>query len=265
MEYESIKLPYKKNDLEIEFFIRERGDKTLVFLHGGGCSKEDFLAATEIEGLNDYTIFSFDFPGCGYSSYPINISYDVDDLCEITKLMIDYLELKKVILVGHSMGGMIGLLYILRYNNVKAFLNVEGNLAEENCLFSSKIVGHSFEEFSNNLFPALKNECRESKNQGLKKWVKSLETCNPKAFFDLCPSLVKYSTKGDLLKKYMDLDIPTIYLLGSENREKLLFLKKLLENKKKIALIPSSNHFSYYDNSTDFYLAICLFLEEINL
>jgi pimeloyl-ACP methyl ester carboxylesterase len=81
-------LNYKNATIELAYFIRPGNDKTLLYLHGGACSSEDFLQATKREELKSYTIVRFDFPGCGTSSYAEHEPLDIDDLVEITRNII---------------------------------------------------------------------------------------------------------------------------------------------------------------------------------
>ena len=102
---------YKSETLELAYFIRPGNDKSLLYFHGELVS-EDFFEATNREELKQYTIVSFDFPGCGNSSYPKHESLNIDDLLEITKSIIQTLKLHNITLIGHSTGGLVALRYI---------------------------------------------------------------------------------------------------------------------------------------------------------
>ncbi|KAB7504820.1 putative serine hydrolase [Armadillidium nasatum] len=61
---------------------------------------------------NDYPIYALDFPGSGLSSHPsTNLGhYFMDNLVTVHKV-INHFNWKKLILLGHSMGGATSLLY----------------------------------------------------------------------------------------------------------------------------------------------------------
>ena len=262
MEAKKLKISYKDTELEIEYFIRRGQGKTLLYLHGGACSKDDFLEATSVKELNGYTIFAFDFPGCGNSPYPKDQKLNVDDLAEITKKIIEKLNLKNIVLIGHSMGGLVAMLYLEKYKKALAFISIEGNLAPENCVFSREVAHKAeFEEFKNKNFPKLQESLSKSENIGFQKWVKTLKKSSPQAFYDYCPSIVQYSDSGEVLKNYINLDIPTLYVYGSENTDNLKFLATMKEHNCEIAEIANSNHFPFYDNPSEFYEVIFNFLK----
>jgi pimeloyl-ACP methyl ester carboxylesterase len=132
----TLTIQYRGIPVHIAYFIRPGEEKTVLSLHGLGSSKNDFARALRVRDLGRYSLAAFDFPGCGNSSYPEDIAFDVDDLVEITHLLICNLSLINVILLGHSMGGLVSLLYAERHGTqVKALLNVEGNLAPRDCFF----------------------------------------------------------------------------------------------------------------------------------
>ena len=60
----------KGSKIKISYFHRPGKKGTIIFVHGLGCSKEDFLGATKVKELKDYELLAFDWPGAGESSYP---------------------------------------------------------------------------------------------------------------------------------------------------------------------------------------------------
>ncbi len=122
--HQKVQFSYKERPIEIAYTMRPGRDKAILFLHGLGASREDFQKAFEDERLNGYTLISFDFPGHGNSPYVAQL--DMNDLAEITKCFAEALKLNSFILIGHSMGGVVGLLYTQKYSSdIKAFINIE--------------------------------------------------------------------------------------------------------------------------------------------
>lgn len=80
----------------------------LVILHGWGRSgKEWERLAVELARWEDRKVYVLDLPGFGGSPLP-----RVENLAEYSQLVEDfckYLELEKIVLVGHSLGGRVGI------------------------------------------------------------------------------------------------------------------------------------------------------------
>ena len=264
MKTTKLEITYPDQPLDIEYFIRLGRNETILYLHGLGCSKNDFLSATTTGDLQAYTLVAFDFPGCGNSPYPENITFGIDDLVEMTNSIVSKLSLGDLVIVGHSMGGLVALLYIQRYGeHVKGFVNVEGNLAPEDCIFSREITKHNFAKFQETTFSDLKEELSRSDNKGFQKYVDTLEKSSPRAFFDYCPSLVDYSDNGNVMKRFIELSIPKIFIYGSENHW-LPYIPQLKNKGCEVIEIANSNHFPFYDNPKDYYEVITHFLHRIS-
>jgi len=263
VEEKKLNLIYGRQKLEIAYFYRKGNEKNILFLHGLGCAKDDFLGAVEAEDLRDYTIVSVDFPGCGGSTYPENMGLDMDDLVEITHMVVSQLELGKCVLVGHSLGGLVALLYSERYSpHVEAFIDVEGNLSGEDCFISRKMMKQDFSKFKTAAFPKFVRKMKKSDNTGFKKYGEILEKyTSPRAFYNYCPSLVRYSEEGELIDKFLNLEVPKMFIHGSENHT-LSYLPVLRQGDCQVVEIPGSDHCPNYDNPSVFYREIAGFVKE---
>ena len=262
MKTKLLEIIYQQQSFQIEYFVRPGKEKTILFIHGLGCSKNDFSAALNIDELQEHTIAAFDFPGCGNSSYPEHLSLGMDDLVEITKLIVEKLSLERFVVLGHSMGGLVALLYCLKYKEqVIGFINVEGNLASEDCFLSRKILQLSFTEFLETALPELKEKLSQSENIGFRKYLETLEKySSPKAYYDFCPSLVDYSDNGNLIQQFINLKIPKIFIYGSENSS-LSYIPLLKNEGCETTEIANSGHALFYDNPKGFYKAVSIFLK----
>ena len=261
MHSKKLEIDYRNHLLQIGYFIRRGRKDAVIYLHGLGCSKNDFLEAVSRAELKEYTLIAFDFPGCGDSPYPDDLHLEMDDLVEITHLVVSALPVDDFVIIGHSMGGLVALLFVERYGeHVKGFINVEGNLAPEDCFFSREVAQHSFTHFTTAAFKEIKHRLAQSKNKGFQKYAETLETsASEKAFFDCCPSLVDYSEHGNLIQRFIALKIPKMFVYGSENRT-LSYFTTLRESGCELVEIPRSIHFPGYDNPQAFYQAIAEFL-----
>lgn len=91
------------DDLEISYIKEGTGEKTLLFVHGLS-SNADAWSKNIAVLKKDYTCVALDLPGYGKSSKP-DASYTASYFAEVVQQFIEKLELKNIVLVGHSMGG----------------------------------------------------------------------------------------------------------------------------------------------------------------
>src|SRR6185369_15582953 len=138
---------YKEKSFSIEYFYRQGYKETIVLVHGLGGSKENYYEACKSDALAAHTLIFFDNPGTGNSTYYEDFPLDVNDLTAISSSFIEQLNISNFILCGTSMGGLTTLLYLKNggMSKVKAYINIEGNLLPEDCMFSSKVIKYDFD------------------------------------------------------------------------------------------------------------------------
>lgn len=106
-------------NVHYERYGNEKG-KTLVYLHGWGQNIE-MMKPVGNPFASDFDIIIIDLPGHGKSSEPNSI-LQISDFVECVRSLIQKLKIKKPILIGHSFGGKISLLYASKYEVEKLVL-----------------------------------------------------------------------------------------------------------------------------------------------
>ncbi|PHK15480.1 alpha/beta hydrolase, partial [Nostoc linckia z15] len=86
---------------------RTPNGKTVLLLHGKNFSGMYWEQTAKDLVADGYRVVIPDQVGFGKSSKPNNIQYTFQLLAQNTKQVLDALGVKKVFVVGHSMGGML--------------------------------------------------------------------------------------------------------------------------------------------------------------
>jgi pimeloyl-ACP methyl ester carboxylesterase len=89
--------------------LRYGGTEYILFIHGLGASKSSFEPCFQLALFNDYTLAAFDLPGFGESQCSDAFSYTMKDQADLVLQWIRQMDLAPFHIVGHSMGGVIGL------------------------------------------------------------------------------------------------------------------------------------------------------------
>jgi pimeloyl-ACP methyl ester carboxylesterase len=264
MEYRKfISLEYKNNIYDISYLDNLCQAVPLIYVHGLGCAGIHFSGAFSHPILNKYRLLALDFPGHGDSAYHENCPFTVDDLVAVLLKFIDQLALPPGIMVAHSMGGLTALLFSKRFpNRIRGLINVEGNLAGEDCFLSRKVIKRSREQWQQRFFPATVKNLKLSENRGFREFADWFAKSSAAAIYDLSSSIVDYSDHGGLLTIVTALPIPVWYLYGADNRH-LPYLEYLRLKAVKVKEIPHSGHFPFYDNPKDFFNEIGTIVSEI--
>ena len=101
------------NDPKISYIDQGSGDKTIILVHGLA-SNAGFWRYNIPELAKHFRVIAVDLPGYGKSEkgdYSYTMSFYADQI----KKLIDELQLKNVVYVGHSMGGQIGIKLAIKY------------------------------------------------------------------------------------------------------------------------------------------------------
>ncbi len=111
----------KFNDLNINYInYGKKNVDTIVYLHGWGQNIEMMKPIAD-PFSDDFNIVIIDLPGFGLSDEPKTV-WTLYDYVECIKYILDELKIDNPILIGHSFGGKISLLYSSKYNVKKLVL-----------------------------------------------------------------------------------------------------------------------------------------------
>jgi len=250
------------NHMDIQFNIaskcRIKGRELIFFIHGLGCAKEHFDDAWSFDRLNEYSIVALDLPGFGDSPGHEDFSYNLLEHAEVCKKVIDSMPGFRVHIVGHSMGGAVGLLLsdMIR-ERLESFVNVEGNLISQAGDISRRNASLTFEEFQKKQLPGMIFVTAVSHEPGMKLWSGCIRKSDKKGLYLSSQSLARWSESGILLEKFRGLACKKIYLYGEANS----FMKvlRMLDGIPAVC-ISKSGHFPMNDNPMEFYNTLTDFL-----
>ena len=104
----------------------DKNKDTIVFLHGSGLSHIVWSLAEQFFSSKNFNVLSIDLPGHGNSDGPCLDS--IEKIADWLEKVFDKLELKNLILVGHSQGCLEILEYSSRYKErIKKLVFVGGS------------------------------------------------------------------------------------------------------------------------------------------
>ncbi|HTB25758.1 MAG TPA: alpha/beta hydrolase [Puia sp.] len=95
----------------------------VMLLHGKNFNGAYWRETAKILAENGYRVIIPDQIGFGKSSKPQHFQYSFQLLCQNTKAILDSLGIKKIYMLGHSMGGMVATRFTLMYpESVEKFI-----------------------------------------------------------------------------------------------------------------------------------------------
>jgi len=210
-----------------------------------------------LNSFNNYTLASVDLPGCGDSAWLNEFSYRLKDQADLVLNWINGLNPENIILVGHSMGGVVGIFLTESLGSrVKLFFNLEGNISAESCFFSGKITSLPQEVFERRGFHqfvrTLGETVQKEPSPGVKNYFQNISKASPRALYLSSVSLVEESCKGSLGERFLNLPVKKYYVFG-EKSVNWSIRNFLEENSMPYFIVPESGHFMMDDQPALFY------------
>ncbi|WP_199506450.1 alpha/beta fold hydrolase [Geodermatophilus sp. TF02-6] len=220
----------------------------VLFLPGFGSTEEDYTDVALHPALDDRPVIAYDAPGCGQTTCGDLSAVSIPFLVATASAVLATPGVDRFHLVGHSMGGLTALLLADRDPaRGVGFVDIEGNVAPEDCFLSRQIISHphsdpqgfltefadrvwSSGEYSSALYAA-----------GLPHKVRA-EAVRP-----IFASMVDLSDHGQLMQRFLRLPFPRVFVYGEQNRS-LSYLPTLADHGVELAEIPHSGHWPMYSN-----------------
>ncbi|WP_330274797.1 alpha/beta hydrolase [Lentzea sp. NBC_00516] len=244
--HEQIPLRIHGVNLKVASVRRAGVDAPVVFLHGFGTSKEDYLDVLQRHEFAGRPFLAYDAPGSGATECSGLGEVDVPFLAETARAMLDRAGIGRFHVVGHLTGALAALLLAHQEpGRVLSFVNIKGVLAPEDCVLSREALNHR--DPGDYLF-RLAERSRETPCYGGGLYAANLPIKVQRgAVPTLFRSMVELADHGNLLQKFLSLPCPKMYLYG-EQCAGLSYLPILDANGVELAEIPHSGHLPMYSN-----------------
>jgi pimeloyl-ACP methyl ester carboxylesterase len=264
LRYEQLQLQVENVNVTIDLICRDGDLAPMVFLHGFGSTKEDYIDIAYHPSFAKRPFLVFDLPGCGETSCDDLSAISIPFLVKTARAVLDHKNIKKFHLLGHSMGGLTALMLAHQYpSSILSFINIKGNLAPEDCFLSRQIITHSSggETTTETFFEDFIQRTRRSPSASSALYAIGLRhKVRVGAVSGIFRSMVHLSDTADLLEKFLALPFPRVYMYGTEYSS-LSYLERIEANGVELAEIPYSGHFPMYSNPVAMWEFIAGFYE----
>jgi len=263
-----IMLKFARYKNENIFFTDEGKGRVIVLLHG-------FLGSKEIwKPLSDnlkksYRVVAIDLPGHGKTAC-IGYAHSMELMAKSVKAVMDFLRLKKYVIIGHSMGGYVALAFADMFpDNLKGL-----------CLFHSSAYADS-DEKKKDRFRAI-HLVKASKTVYTKNTIKSLfATKNLKYLRDeiaFAGNIAKQTSKQGIVAALLGMkdrvsrdlilglvEYPIMMVIGEHDN--VLPYKQLLEQSeviknKTVLYLEHDGHFGFLESPRESQREIRKFLRK---
>lgn len=245
--------------LDIAAIHRDGERASIVFLHGFGSTKEDYADIVHLAAFDGHPFIAYDAPGCGESACADLSRISIPLLVDTALAVLDRVGFERFHLIGHSMGGLTALMLAHRCpERVLSFVDIEGNIAPEDCFLSRQILDYP-EPDAGCFFDGFIERTRRAPFYASALYAASLRhKVRPGAVRGIFESMVELSDHGGLMEKFLGLPCPKMFMYGEQNAT-LSYLRHIEDQGVRLAEIPHCGHFPMYSNPVLMWQTIAAF------
>lgn len=235
-------------DLAVAAIQRDGARAPILFLHGFGSTKEDYADIVRHAAFAERPFLAYDAPGCGETACSDLSRVSIPLLVQTALAMLDRTGHARFHLAGHSMGGLTALMLAHAIpDRVLSFVNIEGNIAPEDCFLSRQIASHPQAD-AEAFFSAFIERTAQAPGYASALYASSLRhKVRAQAVPGIFRSMVQLSDHGGLMDKFLGLPLPRLFMYGEQNAA-LSYLSALQAEGVRLSEIPACGHFPMYSN-----------------
>jgi len=248
---------FEYNGKKIYYQIKENEEKNgIIFIHGSG--ENSIVWKGQLNDLNlDYKLIAIDLPSHAESDDFPELSLDL--YIDVIKKLVDFLHLKKIVVVGHSLGGAVAQEYFLKnQKEVSALIlcSTGARLRVSPMILNS--LKNNYQEFLIGL--PMGAFYRKTSKEIKKALVIEIEKTNPEvtyADFKICDNF-------DVMDKVASINVPCLIVCGNEDKLTPIKYSQYLKDKikdSKLVVIKDSGHMSMLEKPNEVNKAIEEFIE----
>lgn len=237
---------HRGQDIRLAAWFRDSGPDLILFLHGLGCSKQNWRHAWSAPALYGHSLLAIDLPGFGASPRPPAFGYALEDHAAVLAGVIDAHASRRLCLVAHSMGGSVAMLLSpAAARRVDALVLVEGRLVRSSCGIAAAAAAVGPEQFDAETFPQFRNKVAADRRAAF-----DLDRADQRAFYLSSKSLIKWASGNGLLSRLAGFECPTAFVYGADNRH---LTELALLDPGILHEVADAGHFVMNDNPAEFY------------
>jgi pimeloyl-ACP methyl ester carboxylesterase len=199
-------------DAPHEMLVRRFGSgPELIWLHGLGEQSRSLDAIAAHSAFAGHAHVLPDLPGYGRSPWP----EQPDGLEHLADRLAAWIGDRRPTLIGHSMGGVLATL-IAERTDVRAVIDVDGNLSSGDCTHSALAAAFPLDAFLRHGFAEMRNAVYDDgrSDAALRGYHAAMTLASPSVFHHHAIELVAMSRPEMLAARLAALEVPALFIAG---------------------------------------------------
>ena len=231
--------------------------KPMILMHGWGCNA-DTLASVEKTAAESHRVYNIDFPGFGQSPEPAQV-WGVDEYTRALEEFVRRLGIEKPVLLGHSFGGRVGILYSSR-NPVDRLVLVDaaGVKPSRSPGYYVKVYSFKFMKLVYRLIYGKVGAAKRIEAERARRGSADYQSASPRM-----RAILSKVVNEDLCHVMPAISAPTLLIYGENDTATPVRDAKKIESlvpDAGLVVFPGCGHYSFLDNPYQFAAVLRSFL-----
>ncbi|MDE5655975.1 MAG: alpha/beta hydrolase [Muribaculaceae bacterium] len=231
--------------------------KPMILMHGWGCNA-DTLASVEKTAAESHRVYNIDFPGFGQSPEPTQV-WGVDDYTRALENFVRLLGIEKPVLLGHSFGGRVGILYSSR-NPVDRLVLVDAAGVKPRRPLNYYVKVYSFKLMKRlyTLIYGKEGAAKRIEAERARRGSADYQSASPRM-----RAILSKVVNEDLCHVMPAIQAPTLLIYGENDTATPVRDAKKIESlvpDAGLVVFPGCGHYSFLDNPYQFAAVLRSFL-----
>ncbi len=245
-------------DVDFCYTVEGSGNQAVILMHGWGCNHTT-LASIERLLIDNFTVYNIDFPGFGDSSEPLKV-WGIEQYTTLIEQFVHTENIEHPIIIGHSFGGRVGILYASRNETKKLILvDAAGVKPQRSLRYYLKVYSYKIYK---RILPLLVGKHRADEIiNNYRKRVGSSDYNNASPMMRRIMSIV---VNEDLCRFMPSIKCPTLLIWGENDTATPVAdarkMEKLIPD-AGLVVFKGAGHYSFLDNPYRFAAVIRSFLD----
>ena len=239
------------DDIDIYYELNGDKGKDVILLHGWGQNTimMDFIAQSLKE---HFKVYNIDLPGFGRSEEP-KTAYSIEDYVEMLRQFVELNQIENPILIGHSFGCRISLLYAYKYPvNKMVLTGAAGVMAKHDLEWYLRVYSYKAGKILLKPFKGLSAKLRQ--NTGSSDYKNASE---------IMKQILVKTVNFDISPYLKDIKPETLLVFGKNDEATPLWMGEKMEKEMPdatLVVFEGDDHFAYFHQPDRFCRVLDAFL-----
>ncbi len=248
------------NGVRVHYTVAGEGHP-IILMHGWGCNTATLASVEKTALAAGCKVYNIDFPGFGLSPEP-PVVWGVEEYTRVVEDLVSHEGIERPMLLGHSFGGRVGILYSSRHDDVAKLILVDaaGVKPKRTLTYYRKVYTFKMMKWLMYFFIGRENTRMRLDRMRAKRGSSDYASATPRM-----RAILSKVVNEDLRKVMPSVKAPTLLIWGENDTatpmDQARTIARLIPGAGLVSF-PGAGHYSFLDEPAKFASVLTSFLSD---